>query len=70
MLTARRNLLAVQQPPLHSGTRNNSAEPRHAVLIAFHRRNSGPTLGYEPLPSHETVLRLGNAAYLLCNVAE
>ncbi|MFC0115253.1 phytanoyl-CoA dioxygenase family protein [Kibdelosporangium aridum] len=49
----------------HSGTRNDSTEPRHAVLIAFHRRNSGPTLGFEPLPSHETVLRLGNAAYLL-----
>nr|WP_052477961.1 phytanoyl-CoA dioxygenase family protein [Kibdelosporangium sp. MJ126-NF4]CEL14943.1 Protein involved in biosynthesis of mitomycin antibiotics/polyketide fumonisin [Kibdelosporangium sp. MJ126-NF4]CTQ93463.1 Protein involved in biosynthesis of mitomycin antibiotics/polyketide fumonisin [Kibdelosporangium sp. MJ126-NF4] len=49
----------------HSGTRNNSSEPRHAVLVAFHRRNSGPTLGYEPLPSPETVRRLGNAAYLL-----
>lgn len=49
----------------HSGTLNESSEPRHAVLTAFHRRHSGPTLGYEPLPSHETVLRLGNAAYLL-----
>ncbi|ALG14058.1 hypothetical protein AOZ06_50735 [Kibdelosporangium phytohabitans] len=49
----------------HSGTRNESDEPRHAVLIAFHRRNSGPTLGFEPLPSAETVRRLGNAAYLL-----
>ncbi|NRN68651.1 Phytanoyl-CoA dioxygenase PhyH [Kibdelosporangium sp. 4NS15] len=48
----------------HSGTRNDSTEPRHAVLTAFHRRNSGPTLG-SALPSHETVLRLGNAAYLL-----
>ncbi|ONI73171.1 hypothetical protein ALI144C_45380 [Actinosynnema sp. ALI-1.44] len=49
----------------HSGTRNDSTEPRHAVLIAFHRRNSGPTLGFDPLPSAETVRRLGNAAYLL-----
>jgi hypothetical protein len=49
----------------HSGTQNRSDHPRHAVLISFHRRNSGPTLGSETLPSHETVLRLGNAAYLL-----
>ncbi|TCO65173.1 phytanoyl-CoA dioxygenase family protein [Actinocrispum wychmicini] len=49
----------------HSGTLNQSTEPRHAVLTAFHRRHSGPTLGGETLPSHETVLRLGNAAYLL-----
>ncbi|MBP2322273.1 hypothetical protein JOF56_002658 [Kibdelosporangium banguiense] len=49
----------------HSGTPNASAEPRHAVLTAFHRRHSGPTLGSETLPSHETVVRLGNAAYLL-----
>jgi hypothetical protein len=49
----------------HSGTQNTSAEPRHAVLIAFHRRHSGPTLGSETLPSHETVVRLGTAAYLL-----
>lgn len=49
----------------HSGTVNNSTEPRHAVLTSFHRRHSGPTLGGETLPSHETVLRLGNAAYLL-----
>jgi ectoine hydroxylase-related dioxygenase (phytanoyl-CoA dioxygenase family) len=49
----------------HSGTRNESSSPRHAVLTAFHRRHSGPTLGSEALPSHETVLRLGNAAYLL-----
>ncbi|MET0132770.1 MAG: phytanoyl-CoA dioxygenase family protein [Kibdelosporangium sp.] len=49
----------------HSGTRNDSPEPRHAVLTAFYRRHSGPTLGSETLPSHETVLRLGNAAYLL-----
>ncbi|MFD1044663.1 hypothetical protein ACFQ1S_03175 [Kibdelosporangium lantanae] len=49
----------------HSGTVNNSTEPRHAVLTSFHRRHSGPTLGGESLPSHETVLRLGNAAYLL-----
>jgi ectoine hydroxylase-related dioxygenase (phytanoyl-CoA dioxygenase family) len=49
----------------HSGTLNTSDQPRHAVLIAFHRRHSGPTLGSETLPSHETVVRLGNAAYLL-----
>jgi hypothetical protein len=49
----------------HSGTMNRSGSPRHAVLTAFHRRHSGPTLGSETLPSHETVLRLGNAAYLL-----
>jgi ectoine hydroxylase-related dioxygenase (phytanoyl-CoA dioxygenase family) len=49
----------------HSGTRNESTSPRHAVLTAFHRRHGGPTLGWKPLPAHETVLRLGNAAYLL-----
>jgi hypothetical protein len=49
----------------HSGTLNQSETPRHAVLTAFHRRHSGPTLGAESLPSHETVLRLGNAAHLL-----
>ncbi|MET0234320.1 MAG: phytanoyl-CoA dioxygenase family protein [Kibdelosporangium sp.] len=49
----------------HSGTQNMSAEPRHAVLIAFHRRHSGPTLDPGTLPSQETVVRLGNAAYLL-----
>jgi ectoine hydroxylase-related dioxygenase (phytanoyl-CoA dioxygenase family) len=49
----------------HSGTLNESARPRHAILTAFHRRHSGPTLGGEVLPSHETVLRLGNAAHLL-----
>lgn len=49
----------------HSGTQNRSDHPRHAVLISFHRRNSGPTLGHDTLPSHETVQRLGNAAYLL-----
>jgi hypothetical protein len=49
----------------HSGTLNQSESPRHAILTAFHRRHSGPTLGSETLPSHETVLRLGNAAYLL-----
>jgi hypothetical protein len=35
------------------------------VLTSFQRRHSGPTLGGETLPSHETVVRLGNAAYLL-----
>jgi hypothetical protein len=49
----------------HSGTLNESTAPRHAILTAFHRRHSGPTLGGEVLPSHETVLRLGTAAYLL-----
>ncbi|MEV4311940.1 phytanoyl-CoA dioxygenase family protein [Actinocrispum sp. NPDC049592] len=49
----------------HSGTLNESDAPRHAILTAFHRRNSGPTLGGEPLPSNETIVRLGTAAYLL-----
>jgi hypothetical protein len=48
----------------HSGTCNESDEPRHAVLTAFHRRHGSTALG-DNLPSHETVLRLGNAALLL-----
>ncbi|OLR90775.1 hypothetical protein BJP25_29790 [Actinokineospora bangkokensis] len=48
----------------HSGTRNDSPDPRHAVLVGFHRRGAATTLFGEQ-PTDGTTDRLGSAAYLL-----
>lgn len=47
----------------HSGTRNHTLTPRHAIAISYAKRGAG--ISTVPTPAPETLARLGDAACLL-----